>query len=396
MISNRAQMVPPSPTITISTKAKKMMAEGINVINFGVGEPDFNTPEYIKEAAIRAIHNNFTRYTENKGIVELREAIKRKFKKDNNLDYSAEAILVSPGAKASLINIIMAICDPNDKVLLPSPYWVSYTSQVIIAGGIPVIIDTKEENEFKIKAEQISRAVEVHGEIKAIMLNSPNNPTGSVYTEAELLAIGKVCVENDIIIISDEIYEKLIYDNTKHVSIASLSPEIFERSIVINGVSKAYAMTGWRLGYCAGPIEIMKAAGRIQEHATSNVNSITQKASVAALTEDDGSIEHMRKEFENRRNHLVKGLREIDHVTCTMPQGAFYALPNVSYYLANNKKGIKNGDELCLYLLDNYHIALVSGLSFGLEGYVRFSYANSMENLIEGCERFAKGLASLL
>ncbi|MBW6515500.1 MAG: pyridoxal phosphate-dependent aminotransferase [Candidatus Cloacimonetes bacterium] len=394
-IANRAKAIRPSPTLSVTAKAKEMQANGIDVINLGAGEPDFNTPDYIKEAAKKAIDDNFTRYTVTPGILPLREAICAKLKRDNNLDYSAHEVLVSPGAKAAIINVLMTICDPRDEVFIPSPYWVSYTSQVEMVDAFPIILPTNEGSNFKITAEQLEEAILYHTTPKALIINTPDNPTGCVYTKKELQAIGEICVKHNLVIISDEIYEKIIYDGIKHISIASISPEIKERTVLINGVSKAYAMTGWRLGYAAGNEEVIKRAGRIQEHTTSNVCSITQKAALAALTEDDGSVEMMRTEFEKRRNWLVEELNSIPNVTCYKPQGAFYAMPNVSYYLLNNKLGIINSIMLCTYLLEKFHIALVPGLAFGVDNYVRFSYATSMENIQEGVKRLRDGLLSL-
>ncbi len=395
-LSKKIDIIPASPTLTLNNKAKEMTAAGINVINFGVGEPDFNTPEYIKNAAKKAIDDNFTRYTANAGIPELRKAICEKFKNDNNLEYQPDDILVSPGAKASIVFSLMALCDVGDKVLLPVPYWVSYPSQVMATGAVPVYVETKEEDSFKVNAEQIEEAVKIHKDIKILILNSPNNPTGAVYNKDELEKIAEVCLKHNIFVISDEIYEKLVYDGTEFVSIASVSEEMKANTLIINGVSKAYAMTGWRLGYCAGPRTVVKAAGKIQEHASSNVNSITQKATVAALTQDDGSVEKMRVEFEKRKHYLINALREIPNVTCMEPKGAFYAVPNISWYLKNNTQNIKNSTELSLYLLEKCHIAAVGGESFGMDDIVRFSYANSMENLIEGVKRFKDGLKALL
>ena len=395
-ISKIVGQIQSSPTLTLNNKAKEMATAGINVINFGVGEPDFCTPDYIKNAAKEAIDINFTKYTANAGIIELRKAICDKFKNDNRLEYSPDDILVSPGAKASILFILMAICDPGDKVLIPIPYWVSYPSQVMLAGGVPVYIVGSEVNSFKITPDQITEAVRLHGEIKAMFINSPSNPTGAVYSKDELNDIAKVCLKNNIAVISDEIYEKLVYDGVNFETIASVSDEIKANTIIINGVSKSYAMTGWRLGFSAGPIEIIKAAGKIQEHACSNVNSITQKAALAAYTKDDGSVEKMRIEFEKRKNFLIKTLREIPNITCIEPKGAFYAVPNVSWYIKNNTIGIKNSHELSMFLLEKCHIAALGGDSFGMDDIIRFSYANSMENLIEGVARFKTGLKSLV
>jgi len=395
-LSHRARAIKPSPTLTVSALAKQMKAEGKDVINFGVGEPDFNTPDYIKEAAKQALDDNFTRYTAAAGIPELRNAIVEKLRVDNGLDYSADQILVSPGAKASIIHILLAICDPRDEVVIPSPYWVSYTSQVEMVDGHPILLPTNMSTNFKITAKQLEEALNSLSNPKALILNSPNNPTGSVYSEEDLLGIAEVCAKNDIFIISDEIYEKLIYDGEKHVSIASLSPEVKEKTIVINGVSKAYAMTGWRLGYAAGPLEVIKYASRIQSHTTSNVNSMTQKAALVALREDDGSIERMRQQFEKRRNFLVEGLNSIPNIKCTLPKGAFYAMPDISFYLQNNSKNITSSADLCTYILKNNLVAIVPGSAFGANNYVRFSYANSMENIEAGLQRFADGLNRII
>ncbi|MDP8211347.1 MAG: pyridoxal phosphate-dependent aminotransferase [Candidatus Stygibacter australis] len=395
-LSHRARCMQPSPTLKVSALAKKMIKDGIEVINFGVGEPDFNTPEYIKIAAKQAIDDNYTRYTPSAGIIELKEAIIRKFKRDNGLEYEPKNILVSPGAKASLINVLMTICDPRDEVIIPTPSWVSYESQVWLCDAHPEILEASMANNFKITAEQLSARIKKLSNPKVLILNSPNNPTGMVYTRSELEAIGEVCLENEILILSDEIYEKLIYDGTEHVSIASLSPELKKNTVVVNGVSKAYAMTGWRLGYMAGPEEIVSKASEIQSHTTSCVNSITQRACVTALDEDDGSVEYMRKEFSQRRDYMFKGLNEIPEVHCMKPQGAFYIMADVSWYLKKNQRGINTSEELCSYLLSTYHLALVAGSAFQAEGFVRFSYANSVDNIRRGIEWFGEGLRSLI
>ena len=394
-ISNRLKLVQPSPTLTISNKANEMIAQGIDVVNFGVGEPDFNTPEYIKRAAIDAIEANFTRYTANAGIPELRRAICNKLLRDNHLKYEPKQILVSPGAKAAILNVLIAVCDVQDQVLMPAPYWVSYPYQAILANAEPVIIPTFEENNYKLTALALEDAIKTHPCSKVLLLNSPNNPTGAVYTKKELEEIAEICLKYKILVISDEIYERLVYDDTEHISIASISPEMQEQTIVINGVSKAYAMTGWRLGYAAGPSNIIAAAGRVQEHATSCVNSITQKACVIALTEEDDSIENMRKEFEKRRNFLFTELNKLPHINCFKPQGAFYIMPNIGWYLEHNKQYINDCDQFCEILLEKHYVALVSGTSFGLDTNVRFSYANSMENLEKGVKRFGAFLEEL-
>lgn len=394
-LSNRTKLIKPSPTLTLSAKAKEMKDAGIDVINFGVGEPDFNTPDYIKSAAVQAIDGNFTRYTANAGIIELRKAICAKLQRDNSLSYDPKQILVSPGAKASILNILIAVCDNHDQVLMPAPYWVSYPYQVMLANAEAVLIPTREEDFYKITAASLETAILENPCAKVLLLNSPNNPTGAVYGREELIAIAEICVKHNILVISDEIYERLVYDGQKHISIASVHPDMMERTVVINGVSKAYAMTGWRLGYAAGPAHVIAAAGRVQEHATSCVNSITQKACVTALNEEDDSIENMRVEFEKRRNFLYAELMNIPHITCFKPQGAFYILPNISWYLQNNTLGIKDADTFCNILLERYHVALVSGGSFGIDNAVRFSYANSLDNLQKGVSRFAAFLAEM-
>ncbi len=395
-LAHRAKAIKPSPTLTVSALANRMKAEGKDVINFGVGEPDFSTPEYIKQEGIRAIQNNFTRYTASSGILELRETISRKLEIDNGLKCDPGDILVSPGAKASIVNVLFSICDPRDEVIIPSPYWVSYTSQVEMVDAHPVLLKTNPNNDFKINPKKLDNILSELCNPKCIILNSPNNPTGSVYSREELEKIGEICLKHNILIISDEIYEKLIYDGLKHVSIASISDEIRESTIVINGVSKAYAMTGWRLGYAAGPTEVIKLASRIQSHTTSCVNSMTQKAALIAMKEDDGSVEAMRKVFEKRRDFLLSAFDKIENIKCNTPQGAFYAMPNISYYIRHNNKKIRNSVRFCEYILENYLVALVPGSAFGAENYVRFSYANSMENLMEGVKRFEQALKDMV
>ncbi len=393
-LSYRAKTVKTSPTILVFSKAKKLMAQGHDVINFGVGEPDFNTPDNIKESAKQAIDDNFTKYTVVAGIPELRKAICQKFKRDNNLDYSAENILVSPGAKSSIMHVLMTICNAGDEIIIPTPYWVSYTSQVELVDGIPVLLSADETTSFKISADQLEKKILTLSKPKAIILNSPNNPTGAVYSKDELREIGNVCLKHNIIIIADEIYEKLVYEDIKHCSIAEVSEEIKNITVVINGVSKAHAMTGWRLGYAAGPMEIIKSATKIQGHTTSCVNSITQKACITALIHEDGSLVKMNKEFLRRRNFMLNSLLDIEGIKCPKPDGAFYVFPNVAEYLSKNEQ-VKTTMDLCLYLLEKYHIAVVPGNSFGAENYIRFSYANSMQNLEKGIKRFKAGLSNL-
>jgi len=395
-IAHRAMALKPSPTLAVSSLAKKMRKNGVDVINFGVGEPEFDTPKNIKQAAIKAINDNFTRYTSTSGISELRQAICKKLKKDNNLNYNQDNILVSPGAKAALVNALLATCDLRDEVLIPAPYWVSYLSMVELVDAIPVIVPTTLSNNFKIKPSQLEKTISELSNPKALILNSPSNPSGIVYSKKELERIAEVCMKNDIFIISDEIYEKLIYDNQKHISIASLSPKIKNNTIVINGVSKAYAMTGWRLGYMAGPKSVVERAARIQSHTTSCVNSVTQKAAIEALLNTHEEVEEMRKVFEKRRDYIVELLSDVENIKFQKPKGAFYLMVNVSYYIHKNKKGIDTTVAFCKYLLEEYHVALVPGSAFGAKYYVRFSFANSFENIKEGVKRFRDALENLI
>ena len=380
-LSHRGRAIKPSPTLTVSALAKAMMQQGEDIINFGVGEPDFPTPQKIKDEAINAINNDFTRYTASSGILELREAISAKLKRDNNLICNPDDILVSPGAKASIINILMAICDPRDEILLPTPYWVSYVSQIELVDAHPILVRTEMSNDFKVTATQLEEKIKTMNTPKALILNSPNNPTGMVYTKKELEDIAEVCLKNEILIISDEIYEKLIYDDEQHFSIASISPEIRNNTILINGVSKAYAMTGWRLGYAAGPTDVIKLASRIQSHTTSCVNSITQRASITALNECEEDIAQMRMQFEKRRNYLINALNTIPNVQCLMPKGAFYAMPEISFYIKNNTKNIQNTEDLCEYLLKEFKIAIVPGTAFGADNNVRYSKAKRKKKI---------------
>lgn len=395
MISERAKKIKPSPTLAVDSKAKQMKAQGFDVVNFGVGEPDFDTPEHIKEAAIKAIKDGFTKYTPVGGIDELKEAIIEKFERDNGLKYKKENIIVSCGAKHSLYNIAQALFGPKDEVIIPAPYWVSYPDQVLLNDATPVIVDTYEEDDFMVSPEALMDKITPR--TKAIIINSPSNPTGFIYDEKNLRTIAEIAVEKNLYIISDEIYEKLIYDNNKHVSIASLGEEIKERTIVVNGLSKSYAMTGWRIGYVAGPEEVIKAMTNIQSQSTSNPTSIAQKAAVAALRGAQDCVEQMRKEFEKRKDFLVNELNNISGISCKMPKGAFYAFPNVNKILGKKTTSyeIKSSMELSIYLLEKAQVALVPGSAFGTEGYIRISYATSMENLNKGINRIREALEGL-
>lgn len=388
--SRKAQTISPSSTLTIDAKAKKMKADGINVIGFGAGEPDFDTPIHIKEAAKKAIDEGFTKYTPAAGTLELREAVCRKLKKDNGLNYTPAQIVVSNGAKHSLLNAFQAILNPGDEVILPVPYWVSYPEMIKLADGVTVFLETKEENDFKFKPEDLLK--KITPKTKAIVLNSPSNPTGMVYSKKELLEIAEIAVDKGIFIISDEIYEELIYDGLNHISIASLGERIKELTIVVNGVSKAFAMTGWRIGYTASNPDIARIMANIQSHATSNPNSIAQKAAVAALEGPKDEVYKMQTEYEKRRDYMVERINSIRGISCRKPSGAFYVMVNISELLGKTWNGriINNSDEFAEYLLDGVNVAVVPGSGFGAEGYVRLSYATSMKNIVEGLNRIEK------
>ena len=391
-LSRKAVQISASPTLAIDAKFKAMKADGIDVVGFGCGEPDFDTPENIKNAAIAAINEGQTKYTPASGTLALKKAICEKLKRDNGLDYGTDCIVVSNGAKHSLINTFNAILNPGDEVIVPAPYWVSYTEMVKMADGVPVVIETKEEDDFKFTAQQLKDAIT--SKTKALVLNSPSNPTGMVYSEDELRAIAEVVVENDIFVVADEIYEKLIYDGKKHVSIASFNEEIKKRTIIINGVSKSYAMTGWRIGFTAAAAEITKVMANMQSHAASNPSSISQAAALEAYNGTQDTVEEMRKVFEERRNYMVERINSINGVSCRKPEGAFYVMMNIKDILGKEFHGktINTSDDFCELLLEKSLVALVPGAGFGAEGFVRWSYATSMENIKKGLDRLEEFL----
>jgi len=391
-LAEKALSISPSSTLAIDAKFKSMKAQGIDVVGFGAGEPDFDTPEHIKEAAIKAIKDGFTKYTPASGMPKLKEAVCRKFKRDNDLDYKPNQIVISNGAKHSLVNAFMAICNPGDEVIIPAPFWVSYPEMVKLADGVPVIIQTTEENRFKFTIDQLEKAVTP--KTKALVLNSPSNPTGMIYTADELKKIAEFAVEKNIYVISDEIYEKLVYDDAEHISIASFGEEIKELTIIVNGVSKTYAMTGWRIGYTASNESIAKVMSNMQSHATSNPNSIAQVAAIAALDGPQDDIDIMKKAFVERRDYMVNRINSIDGLSCQKPEGAFYVMMNIKGILNKEYYGryITNSDEFADILLEKANVALVPGSGFGAEGYVRWSYATSMENIVEGLNRIEKFL----
>ncbi len=395
MISERAKRIKPSPTLSMDTKAKALKAEGLKIVNFGVGEPDFDTPENIKEAAIRAIQEGFTKYTPVGGIDSLKDAIIEKFEKDNNLHYTREEILVSCGAKHSLYNIAQALLSPGDEVLILSPYWVSYPDQVLLNDAVPVFIKTYESDSFTVKPEVLES--HITKKTKALILNSPSNPTGSTYKREVLERIAEIVIKHGIFIVSDEIYEKLIYDGFKHVSIAALDKEIKSRTIVVNGLSKSYAMTGWRIGFAAGPKEIVKAMTNIQSQSTSNPTSIAQKAAIEALKGPQDFIHIMLSEFDKRRKFLISELNSVPGMSCLTPTGAFYVFPNISklYGKSNGRRIISSSSDLALYLLEDAKVALVHGEAFGDDNHVRLSYATSIDEIKQGVNRIREAVNSI-
>jgi len=395
VLSNRAKSLKPSPTLAINTKAKSLQAQGIHVISFGAGEPDFDTPQNIKKAAVKAIEQGFTKYTPVGGIDELKDAIIKKFQRDNNLTYKRSEVLVSCGGKHSFYNLAQAIFDQGEEVIIPAPFWVSYPPMVALTGATPIIVETKEEKGFKLMLEDLKKAITP--KTKALILNSPSNPTGSAYKKEELEKIAELAISRNFFIISDEIYEKIVYDHFRFVSIASLGEEIKKKTIIVHGVAKTYAMTGWRIGYTAGPEEIIAAMSNIQSQSTSNPTSISQKASVEALIGPQDEVKKMVSAFEERRSYIVNRLNEIPDVHCFKPTGAFYVFPNFSSYYGRSYQGkkISNSTELAGFFLDVARVAVVPGVEFGADAFERLSYATSMEDIKEGLKRIEESLKKL-
>jgi aspartate aminotransferase len=387
-ISRRAAALSPSLTLAIDSKAKQMKAEGQDVVGFGTGEPDFDTPQHIKDACAKALADGFTKYTASSGIPELRQAIADKFQRENGLTYKPSQIIVSCGGKHSCFNLITALCQAGDEVIIPAPYWLSYPEMVKFAEATPVILETSDRTEFKVTPEQLRAALTPR--TRLFVLNSPSNPTGTVYTPEEIKALGDLCVERGVLILSDEIYEKLLYDDARHVSVASFSPAHFEHTIIVHGFAKAWSMTGWRLGWCAAPEPIAKAMDAIQSHSTSNPTSFAQKGGVAALNGPQDHLPVWLAEFSKRRSYAHQKLNGIPGISCVNAKGAFYLFPNIS------GTGLKS-TEFCARLLEQEKVAAVPGIAFGADDYIRISYATSMANLEKGLdrlERFAKGLAA--
>jgi len=385
-ISHRAAALSPSLTLAIDSKAKQMKAEGQDVVGFGAGEPDFDTPQHIKDAAIKALNEGFTKYTPASGIPELRQAIADKFKRENGLTYKPSQIIVSCGGKHSCYNVILATCEEGDEVLIPAPYWLSYPEMVKLASAKPVILETSDKTEFKVTPEQLRSAITPR--TRLFILNSPSNPTGSVYTPEEIKALGDICVEKGVLIMSDEIYEHLLYEGAMHKSVASFSQAHYEHTIVVHGFAKAWSMTGWRLGFLAAPEPIAKAIDAVQSHSTSNPTSFAQKGAVAALTGPQDHLPKWLAEFNQRRTYAWKKLNGIPGISCVNAKGAFYLFPNIG------KTGLKSSD-FCARLLEAEKVAAVPGIAFGADDCFRLSYATSMANIekgLERIERFCKGL----
>ena len=394
-LAERTKLVKPSVTLAIAAKAGKLRAEGVDVINFSAGEPDFDTPERIKAAAIDALRKGLTKYTDVKGIEPLREAISEKYRQEYDLHYRKEDILVSCGAKHSIYNILQAVVDPGDEALIPAPYWVSYSDMALLAGGVPRLISSNESGGFRIQPEQLEAALSSRTRI--FFLNSPCNPTGASYNRDELLALAKVLEKHDCLIVADDIYEKIVYDGFEVHNIITLCPALRDRTIIVNGVSKSYAMTGWRIGYALGPSDIIAAAGKIQSQSTSNPTSIAQAAAVEAIRGPQEEVAIMVREFHKRRDVIVDQLNAIDGITCRKPEGAFYVFPNVSELLNKSGRGKKLGSpcDLADYLLEEAQVAAVPGEDFGSKEHIRFSYAASLEDIEKGCARIRVAVQKL-
>ena len=394
-LSSRISAIKPSPTLAITAKANALRAEGRNIIGFGAGEPDFDTPLHIKMAAIKAIEEGFTKYTPVDGIVELKDAIIRKLSEDNQLHYKRSQITVSCGAKHTLYNLTQVLFEEGDEVIIPSPYWVSYLDMVILTGARPVIVKTTESQGFKMLPKQLEYTLTE--KTKAVIINSPSNPAGVVYTASELEVLAEILIGKGVLVISDDIYEKIIYDGRVFVNIASLSEEMKNMTVLVNGVSKAYSMTGWRIGYAAGPEEIIDSVTKLQSQNTSNPTSISQKAAVEALNGPQNSVSEMVEEFGKRRNVIVEKLNAIAGITCMLPQGAFYVFPDVSSLFGRAYQGriISNSSDFAAYLLDVANVAVVPGGDFGHDDHIRLSYATSLKNIEEGMERIKNAVMKL-
>jgi len=394
-LADRVLGLAPSPTLAISAQAKEMKARGEDVIGFGAGEPDFKTPGHIREAGIQAIKDGKTGYTDASGIMELKKVVSETIRRETGAEYEPGNVIINCGGKHSFFNLSLAFFEPGDEVLVPAPYWVSYPPMVALAGATPVIVSAPKEDGFKVSVDALSEAATK--KTKALVLNSPSNPTGAAYTGKELEEIARFCLKNDIYIISDEIYDKLVYDGFTHVSVASLGKDVADMTIYLNGVSKTYAMTGWRIGYAAGPADLIKAMGKIQSQSTSNPTSIAQWAAIDALTGPQDDVEKMRVEFDKRRSIIVDGLNKIPGISCLKPQGAFYVFPDVSgvYGASTGDGAIEGSVDFASYLLSQVKVALVPGSAFGDDRCVRLSYASSLDEITEGVKRIGEAVAAL-
>lgn len=395
LISKYVAGISPSATEETSFMANKLRRQGIDIISFAQGEPDFDTPENVKKAAIEAINEGFTKYTDVPGIPELRKAVADKFKRENGIEYEPIQILICNGGKQALYEVFRTICDNGDQVLIPTPCYVSYAEQIKLTGATPIFFKTKEENNFRPTLEEVK--ANLTPRVKAFIINSPNNPTGSIVEKEHLKKIAKLLVERGVYMITDEVYEHLVYDGRNHISVASLGKKEKEMSITVNSVSKTYAMTGWRVGYAAGPREIIRAMSNLQGHATGNINSIAQKAAIEALNGTQEPVRNMVKEYKKRREYMVKRLNEIEGIRCQYPDGAFYTFPNVTSLYGKKYNGniIGNDVDVAKFFLEKAHVAVVPGVAFNYSGYVRFVFAKSMEEIKEGLDRIEKATKEL-
>jgi aspartate aminotransferase len=394
-LAERTKLIKPSVTLAIAAKAGKLRAEGVDVVNFSAGEPDFDTPEHIKAAAVEALRKGMTKYTDVKGIEPLREAICEKYRREQDLSYGKEDVLVSCGAKHSLYNILQAVVNPGDEVLIPAPYWVSYSDMALLAGGVPKLIATDETSGFRITSAQLEAVLTAR--TRVFLLNSPCNPTGATYPRDELLAIGKVLEKHSCLILADDIYEKIVYDGFEFHNIAALCPALRERTIIVNGVSKTYAMTGWRIGYALGPSDVIAAAGKIQSQSTSNPTSIAQAAALEAVRGSQQEAAVMVREFHKRRDVIVDRLNSIDGVACRKPEGAFYVFPNIAGLIgkAGREKKLSSPCDVADYFLEEAQVAGVPGEDFGSQQHIRFSYATGLADIEKGCERIRQAVFKL-
>ena len=394
-LAERTKLIKPSVTLAIAAKAGKLRSEGIDVVNFSAGEPDFDTPEHIKAAAVEALRKGMTKYTDVKGIEPLRAAIVHKYDQEYGLRYRKEDVLVSCGAKHSLYNVFQATVNSGDEILIPAPYWVSYSDMALLAAGVPKIIQTSEANGFRITAEQLE--TQLTPKTKIFVLNSPCNPTGASYTADELSAIARVLEKHSCLVIADDIYEKIVYDDFQFHNIVALNPALRDRTVIINGVSKTYAMTGWRIGYAIGPAEIIAAAAKIQSQSTSNPASMAQAAALEAISGPQIEVDRMVREFKRRRDVIVARLDALQGIRCLKPQGAFYVFPNISSLLGRtvNGKKLASPCDFADYLLEEAKVAVIPGEDFGSREHIRFSYATALEDIEKGCKRIADAVAKL-